>query len=87
MLLEGYLKNYATGIFHKKMRTDFNFRDQALEETNHKVLGQGCLPHKYHAPEDSGNLKNPKNVKSISNTTVYHLVSCRVIPRPATMKG
>ena len=39
MLLEGYLKNYATGIFHKKMRTDFNFRDQALEETNHKVLG------------------------------------------------
>ena len=37
--------------------------------------------------EDSGNLKHPKNVKSISNTTVYHLVSCRVIPRPATMKG
>ena len=37
--------------------------------------------------EDSGNLKHPKNVKSISNTTVSHLVSCRVIPRPATMKG
>ena len=36
--------------------------------------------------EDSGNLKHPKNVKSINNTTVSHLVSCRVIPRPATMK-
>ena len=36
--------------------------------------------------EDSGNLEHPKNVKSISNTTVSHLVSCRVIPRPATMK-
>ena len=36
--------------------------------------------------EDSSNLKHPKNVKSISNTAVSHLVSCRVIPRPATMK-
>ena len=37
--------------------------------------------------KDSGNLKHPKNVKSISNTTVYHLASCRVKPRSATMKG
>ena len=37
--------------------------------------------------EDSGNLKHLKNVESISNTTVSHLVSCRVIPRAATMKG
>ena len=37
--------------------------------------------------EHSGNLQHPKNVKSISNTTVSHLVSCRVISRPATMKG
>ena len=37
--------------------------------------------------EDFGNLKHPKNVKSINNTTVSHLVSCLVIPRPATMKG
>ena len=37
--------------------------------------------------EDSGNLKHPKNVKSISNTTASHLDSCRVIPRAATMKG
>ena len=37
--------------------------------------------------EDSGNLKHPKNGKIISNTAVSHLVRCRVIPRPATMKG
>ena len=37
--------------------------------------------------EDSGNLKNPKNLKSINNTTVFHIVSCRVIPKQATMKG
>ena len=37
--------------------------------------------------EDSGNLNHPKNVKSISNTTVSHLVSCHVIPGPTTMKG
>ena len=36
--------------------------------------------------EDSGNLNHPKNVKSISNTMVSHLVSCHVKPRPATMK-
>ena len=37
--------------------------------------------------EDSSKLKHPKNVKSINNTTSSYLVSCRVIPRPATMKG
>ena len=37
--------------------------------------------------EDSGNLKHPKSVKSISNTTVSHPVSFRVTLRPATMKG
>ena len=36
--------------------------------------------------EDSDNLKHPKNVESISNTTVSHLVSCRLIPRPDTME-
>ena len=35
----------------------------------------------------SGNLKHPKNVKSINNTTSSYLVSCCVIPRSATMKG
>ena len=33
--------------------------------------------------EDFGNLKNPKKVKSINNTTVSDLVSYRVILRPA----
>ena len=37
--------------------------------------------------KDSGNLKDPKNMKSISNTTVSHLASCCAIPRPATIKG
>ena len=37
--------------------------------------------------EDSGNLKHPKSVKSISNTTASHLVSCRVKPGPGTIKG
>ena len=37
--------------------------------------------------EDSGHLTHSKNVKSINNTTGSHLVSCRVIPRPASMKG
>ena len=32
-------------------------------------------------------LKHPKTLKSISNSTVSHLVSCCLIPRPATMKG
>ena len=36
---------------------------------------------------DSSNLKHLKNVKSINNTTSSYLLSCRVIPRPATMKG
>ena len=37
--------------------------------------------------EDSSNLKHPKNAKNLNNTTSSHLVSCRVIPRPATMNG
>ena len=37
--------------------------------------------------EGSGNLKYPRNVKTINNTTVSHLVICCVIPRPGTMKG
>ena len=38
-------------------------------------------------PQDYGNLSFPKNVKSINNITAFYLVSCRVKPRPATMKG
>ena len=36
---------------------------------------------------DSGNLKHLKNMKSITYSTVSHLVSYRTIPRPATIKG
>ena len=35
--------------------------------------------------DDSGNLKHPKNLKSIN--MVSHLVCCCVIPRTATLKG
>ena len=37
--------------------------------------------------EDFSKLKHPKNVKNINNITSSCLVSCRAIPRPATMKG
>ena len=36
--------------------------------------------------EDSSNLKHPKNMENINSITVPHLVSCHIIPRPATMK-
>ena len=37
--------------------------------------------------ENSGNLKHPKNVKSINNITGSHLVSSGVMPRLTTVKG
>ena len=90
MLLEGYLKNYATLMFYKKTRTELNFRDQAWNRPTTKCwVKDFILPHKHDAQiliEGSGNLKHSINVRSISNTKVSHLVSCRVIPRPATMK-
>ena len=79
MLLEDYLKNYATWIFHNKRKP-----------TTKCWVKDFILPHKHHAQiliEDSGNLKLPENVKSVSNTTVSHLACCCVIPRPDTMKG
>ena len=68
------------------------FQGPNLEQTDRKVFGSRTLFYRISIMlqifiEDSGNLKHPKNVKSINNTTVSHLVSCRVIPRPATMKG
>ena len=66
------------------MRTDLNFSDQAWNR-----LTANCRFKNFNLPlnilpqiliEDSGNLKHPKNVKSISNTTVSHLVSCHVVP-------
>ena len=75
MLLECYLKNYI------KPGTD---RPQSV----------GSRTLFYHMSmmlqifiEDSGNLKNHRNVKSINNTTASHLVSCRVILRLAMQKN
>ena len=36
--------------------------------------------------KDCGNLKQLKNVKINNNTMGFHLASCRVIFKPATMK-
>ena len=36
--------------------------------------------------EDSSNPKNVKSINSNNGLTNSYLVSCRVIPRPATMK-
>ena len=37
--------------------------------------------------EDPGNLKHPKNVKTNNNSTISHLIGCRVIPRSDIVKG
>ena len=73
------------------MRTDLNFRDQAWNRPTTKCwVKDFILPHKHYAPNFNQRFwqpfKHPKNVKSISNTAVFHFVSCRVIPRSATMK-
>ena len=45
------------------------------------------LPHKHHASNSYRRFcKLPKNVKTNSNTTGSYLVSCRVMPRSATVK-
>ena len=90
MLLECYLKNYATWLFHKKRElTQISGTKPGTDQL--RSVGSRILF--YHISimlqifiKDSGNLKNPKNVKSINNTTVSHLVSCRVIHRPAMQK-
>ena len=58
-----------------------------MEQKLRKVLGQ----ERYFTPksffiEDPGNPKHHKNVKSNSNSTGSHLVSCNVISRSAIMK-
>ena len=67
-----------------KTRIDLNFSDQSFGS---RTLFYPISIMPEILIEDSRNLKHPKNVKSISNPAVSHLVSCRVIPRPATMKG
>ena len=88
MVLEGYLKNYATWMFHKKPAPNPGTKGPSLETDRPQSVGSfylvSIMPQILIKVSD--NLKHPKNVKSISNTSVSHLVSCRVIPRPATMK-
>ena len=73
------------------MKTIVNIRGQAWNRTRAKCWVKHFILHyKHHAKnfiEDSGYFKHPKNVKSISNTTGSHLVSCYSITRPANMKG
>ena len=91
MVLEGYLKNYAIWMFHKKPAPKPGTKGPSLETDRPQSVGSRSLFYLVSIMPQilikvSGNLKHPKNVKSISNTSVSHLVSCRVIPRPATMK-
>ena len=82
MLLEGYVKNYAT-LFHKKreLRTD------QPQSVGSRTLFYPISIMPQILIEDPSNLKHPKNVKGISNTVVSHQVRCCVIPRQVTMKG
>ena len=75
----------------QKTRADLSFRDQAYNRPTTKCwVKDFILTHKHDAPNFNQRFwqpfKHPKNVKSISNTAVFHFVSCRVIPRSATMK-
>ena len=76
---------------HRKRKLTINFRSQIWywhpQSTGSRTLFYPISIMPQILIEDSGNLKHPKNVKSISNTTVSHLVSCRLILRPATMMG
>ena len=63
-------------------RTDLNFRDQVWNRPTTKCwVKEFFLSHKHHASNFN------RNVKSISNTLVSHLVSGHAIPKPASMKG
>ena len=72
------------------IKTNINFRDPGTDPpqcagSKTVFYPMSIMPKIFI--EDSSNLKHPKNVKSINNTTSSYLVSCRVIFRPATMKG
>ena len=89
-----YYKNYyATWMLLEKLceiETNINFRDPGTDLPQSVGSKTVFFPISIMPKifiEDSSNLKHPKNVKSINNITSSYLVSCRVIPRPATMKG
>ena len=72
------------------IKTYINFRDPGTDPSQ----GVGFRTFFYSMNimlntfiEDSSKLKHPKNVKIINNITSSCLISCRAIPRPATMKG
>ena len=69
------------------IKTNKNFRDQTFNRSPAKCwIKDFILPHNYRAQNFYRRFWQP-SVKSINNTTGSHLVSCRVIPRPPTMKG
>ena len=98
-----YCKNcknyYATWMLLEKLcyiKTNLNFRDPGTDSGPPPPPSQSVGSRNLFYPmsimlkafiKDSSYLKHLKNVKSVSNTTSSYLVSCRVIPRPATMKG
>ena len=88
MLLEYYLKNYATCMFDRQWKLTWISGSQPVTDCPQSVGSWTLFYHKSIMSqifiEDSGNLKNEK---SINNTTTSYLVSCRVIPRPAAVKG
>ena len=75
MLLECSLKKLCY------IKTNINFRDlgtdfpQSVGSRSLFYL-MSIMPKMFI--EDSSNLKRPKNLKSINNTTMSYLVSCRV---------
>ena len=74
------------------MKTNINFRDPGTDPPPPQSVGSRTLFYPITIMpkifiEVPSNLKHPKNVKSINNTTYSHLVSCRVRPRLDTMKG
>ena len=86
-LIECYLKSYATWIFYKKRKlTKISGTKSGTNPL--QSVGSSTLfyPVSIMPQFFSSNLKHLKNVKAINNTTGSHLVSCRVIPKPATMQ-
>ena len=69
------------------MGADLNFRTDRVQNVGSRTLFYPISIMLPNFIEDSSNLKHPKNVKSINNIAVSYLVSCRVIPRPGTIKG
>ena len=73
------------------MKSNINFRDQSWnrppQSVGSRILFYPISIMPKICIEDSGNLKHLKKVKSINNTTVSHLVSYHVIPKPTTIKG